>query len=220
MLTQAEWEAKQGSAGGDSSGKGKRGDGGSRGQGRGRGGTGGGRGGRSDDGKEGTGKRDKSHIKCHDFGHYANRCPSEKEEEEAHCARIDREPSMLLAEAVLSDKLQCSEDRQVQKLFLNETKVVPELHITDGGDPTGDVWYLDNGASNHMSGDRQKFRDLNLAINGKVRFGDDSTVDICGRGTIVFQGKGGDQWVLSDVYYIPKLRSLGIGFYLMMICLK
>ncbi|CAD6268843.1 unnamed protein product [Miscanthus lutarioriparius] len=105
MLTQAEWEARQRSAGGDSSGKGKRGDGGSR------------------------------------------------------------------------------------------------------GDPTGDVWYLDNGASNHMSIDRQKFRDLNLAINGKVRFGDDSTVDIFGRGTIVFQGKGGDQWVLSDVYYIPKLRS-------------
>ena len=32
-------------------------------------------------------------------------------------------------------------------------------------------------------------------------------VEIQGRGTIVFQGKYGDQWVLSDVYYIPKLRS-------------
>jgi hypothetical protein len=37
-----------------------------------------------------------------------------------------------------------------------------------------------------------------------VRFGDDSTVEIMGKGTIVFQG---DQWVLSDVYYIPRLRS-------------
>ena len=32
-------------------------------------------------------------------------------------------------------------------------------------------------------------------------------VEIQGRGTIMFQGKYGDQWVLSDVYYIPKLRS-------------
>ena len=108
---------------------------------------------------------------------------------------------------MLSDRLQYSEDFQVQKLYLNESRVVPELHLTDGGDPSGNLWYLDNGASNHMSGDRQKFRDLNLAVNGKVRFGDDSTIDICGKGTIVFQGKGGDQWVLSDVYYIPKLKS-------------
>ena len=85
---------------------------------------------------------------------------------------------MLLAETVLSDRLKYSEDFQVQKLYLNEARVVPELHLTDGGDPSGNLWYLDNGASNHMSGDRQKFRDLNLAVNGKVRFGDDSTIDI------------------------------------------
>jgi len=58
-----------------------------------------------------------------------------------------------------------------------------------------------------MTGDLQKFRDLDRAISGKVRFGDDSTVEIQGKGTIVFQGKRGDQWVLSDVYYIPKLKS-------------
>jgi hypothetical protein len=58
-----------------------------------------------------------------------------------------------------------------------------------------------------MTGDLEKFRELNSAISGKVRFGDNSTVEILGRGTIVFQGKSGDQWVLSDVYYIPKLKS-------------
>jgi hypothetical protein len=58
-----------------------------------------------------------------------------------------------------------------------------------------------------MTGDVLKFRDLDHAVLGKVRFGDDSTVDIQGRGTIVFEGKHGDHWVLFDVYYIPKLRS-------------
>jgi hypothetical protein len=58
-----------------------------------------------------------------------------------------------------------------------------------------------------MTGDRHKFKEMDHAITGKVRFGDDSTVEIQGRGTILFQGKFGDQWVLSDVYYIPKLRS-------------
>ena len=101
LLTQAEWEARQKSAGGDSSGKAKKGESSSRGRGRGRGGGTGGRGGRTDGG-DGTGKRDKSHIKCfkcHERGHYANRCPGgEKKAEEANLAKIDREPAVLLAE--------------------------------------------------------------------------------------------------------------------------
>lgn len=84
---------------------------------------------------------------------------------------------------------------------------MPELHLTRGGDPSSNVWYLDNCASNHMTGDRHKFKELDHAITGKVRFGDDSTVEIQGRGPILFQGKYGDQWVLSNVYFMPKLRS-------------
>jgi len=92
-------------------------------------------------------------------------------------------------------------------VLLKEAGTVPELHLAEGGNPTGNIWYLDNGASNHMTGDLQKFKDLDHGITGKVRFGDDSTVTIHGKGTIVFQGKFGDQWILSDVYYIPRLRS-------------
>ena len=92
-------------------------------------------------------------------------------------------------------------------MLLNEVKIVPELHLTDEGVRSGNVWFLDSGANNHMTGNVQKFKELDHAVLGKVRFGDDSTVEIQGRGTVVFQGKHGDHWVLSDVYYIPKLRS-------------
>ncbi|CAD6266153.1 unnamed protein product [Miscanthus lutarioriparius] len=88
-----------------------------------------------------------------------------------------------------------------------EVKVFSELHYTNDGVSYGDVWYLDNGASNHMTGDRAKFRDIDSIVSGKVTFGDGSTVDIQGRGSILFQGVSGDQWVLYDVYYIPKLKS-------------
>jgi hypothetical protein len=187
LLTQTEWEARQKSAGGDSSSRGK--NGGGRGRGRGRGVGNGGRGGGGDTGKDGTGKHDKSHIKCfkcHGYGHYANRCPAEKKKEEAHLVKAgEKEPTVLLAETLLSDEQQCNADSQfrqadriVQRVFLNEVKVVPELHLTDGGGPSGSIWYLDNGASNHMTGDVLKFRDLDHAVLGKVRFGDDSTVDI------------------------------------------
>ena len=60
-------------------------------------------------------------------------------------------------------------------MFLNEKQVLPKL----SGDR--DIsWYLDTGASNHMTGCRDKFAELDEAVNGKVKFGDGSAVDIRG----------------------------------------
>jgi hypothetical protein len=67
--------------------------------------------------------------------------------------------------------------------------VVPELYFTGEEEPKNNVWYLDNGASNHMCGDRLKFRDINQTVSGKVRFGDGSSVEIKGKGSILFQGR-------------------------------
>lgn len=69
------------------------------------------------------------------------------------------------------------------------------------------VWYLDNSASNHMSGNRLFFRDLDDTVIGLVRFGDDSRIDIKGRGTVRFILKDGKKKVLNNVYYIPGVRS-------------
>ena len=44
------------------------------------------------------------------------------------------------------------------------------------------MWYLDNGASNDMTGDRRYFKRVNESITGKVKFGDDSRIDIKGKG--------------------------------------
>lgn len=40
-----------------------------------------------------------------------------------------------------------------------------------------------------------------------MKFGDGSTVEILGKGSILLQCKNGDHRFLSEVYYIPKLRS-------------
>lgn len=57
------------------------------------------------------------------------------------------------------------------------------------------------GASNHMTGDKDK------TISGKVRFGDDSRIDIKGKGTITFTDMNGDSRKMTDVYWIPDLKS-------------
>ena len=68
-------------------------------------------------------------------------------------------------------------------------------------------WYLDNGASNHMCGYKEKFVALNQKVNGNVSFGDSSKVQIEGKGTILISSNDGSHKLISDVYYVPKLRS-------------
>ena len=90
-------------------------------------------------------------------------------------------------------------------VYLNEQKVKPS--VFDSEQDTTNIWFLDNGASNHMSGNRTFFATLDERITGRVRFGDDSRIDIKGRGSIRFIFDGGEKKILKDVYYIPGLRS-------------
>lgn len=89
-------------------------------------------------------------------------------------------------------------------VYLNENNVNPKAF--DDKSDTRDVWYLDYDASNHMSGNHMFFYKLDETTTGKVRFGDNSRVDILGRGSIRFLIDGGKKY-LKDVYFIPPLRG-------------
>jgi hypothetical protein len=54
-------------------------------------------------------------------------------------------------------------------------------------------WYLDTGASSHMTGSAKSLSKLNRAVQGTVRFGDGSVVPIEGHGIVTGQNKGEDQ---------------------------
>ena len=80
-------------------------------------------------------------------------------------------------------------------VYLNEQKVNPSVFEVDLN--MENIWYLDNGASNNMSGNRMFFIAIDETILGKVRFGDDSRIDIRGRGSIQFIFKGGEKKILN-----------------------
>ncbi|KAI3523596.1 hypothetical protein L1887_01838 [Cichorium endivia] len=216
LLTHQEWTERNKKKGnGDSKSKSNRGGyGGSRGRGRGRGRNGGGRGGRGRGGshyqKDGGGgtsnSQDKSKVQCYncqEYGHYAAECtnPRRERNQENNLIRDydDNEPALLLASIV--------DGGETGEVYLNEEKVFPELRTRENKVKGSSTWYLDTGASNHMTGDKGKFRELNETVQGYVKFGNESRVRIEGKGSIVFQCKNGDHRKLDDVYYIPDLCS-------------
>jgi hypothetical protein len=70
-----------------------------------------------------------------------------------------------------------------------------------------DVWVLDTGASNHMTGARSALTQLDEIVRGTVQFGDGSSVKIQGMGAVVMQDRNVGHKVLTEVYYIPELKS-------------
>ena len=80
-----------------------------------------------------------------------------------------------------------------------------QIHLGRVGADQEQRWYLDSGASNHMTGYKASFSELDGDVTDTVKFGDGSRVAIQGRGTIIF--RNGEHRALTDVYYIPQLRS-------------
>ncbi|KAD0657028.1 hypothetical protein E3N88_43918 [Mikania micrantha] len=114
-----------------------------------------------------------------------------KQNEEANLTKEDEEPTLLMVKTTQ------------EQVMLNEENVFPSTYANDGGEC--ETWYLDNGASNHMIGEKSYFSELNEKLVGNVKFGDGSDVEIKGKGSIMFQCKNGEQRLITNVYYIPEL---------------
>jgi hypothetical protein len=70
------------------------------------------------------------------------------------------------------------------------------------------VWYLDSGASFHMTGDKESFiyleeKDLRMHIE----MGDDGKYNATGIGTITFQRELGKPFQLKNVMHVPGLKK-------------
>nr|GEY14184.1 zinc finger, CCHC-type [Tanacetum cinerariifolium] len=106
-------------------------------------------------------------YKCKKKGHIAPKCPQRtKPNEQSNVIEEDLKPTLLMA--ILKD--------EEQKVSLHEEDVGYKETNMDS------LWYLDNGASNHLTGVRKHFKELDEKVSGKQR-------------------------IISHVYYIPDLKS-------------
>ena len=149
--------------------------------------------------------------RCGKYGHWAKDCRS-KPKAEAHVAQAEEEnePALLMAHATVFPNTSTTphaegtpSSLERRPLRVLEGKVFAQL---DGDAEHDDsLWYLDSGATNHMTGCRDAFTDIDTAVHGSVKFGDGSEVTIEGAGTVLFEGKTGEHLPLTGVYFIPRL---------------
>lgn len=171
---------------------------------------------------------------CGKPGHWAKECRSRKRDQQAqqgqqaHVAQDD-EPTLLLVHsaavsvtpsplpppvparapggraASLVSTPSTSTGPPREHVQLVEEKVFAALDDKEDRDPRR--WIFDTGASNHMTGSRDAFADLDTGVAGTVRFGDGSVVRIEGCGTVLFNCKNGEHRALPNTYFIPRLTA-------------
>jgi hypothetical protein len=75
-----------------------------------------------------------------------------------------------------------------------------------------EIWFLDSGCSNYMSGNKEWFLNLDVQFRQTIKLGNNSMMVVIGKGNIRMQVNGITQ-LISEVYYIPELKNnlLNIG---------
>lgn len=126
-------------------------------------------------------------FRCDKMGHFAYVCPDLLLKLQEPTETKEKDADTTEAEELMMHEI----------FYLNEKNVNPQDFKTSSD--SNIVWYLDNGASNHMTGNRRYFKSIDESITDKVRFGDDSRIDIKGKGPILFCLKDGGKKILTDV---------------------
>ena len=77
-------------------------------------------------------------------------------------------------------------------------------NISEEGSP--EVWYLDNGCSNHMSGNKSLFSFIDKTFKSKIKMGNNETIFIVGKRSIMVCTKQGEKKEIQNVYFSPSMK--------------
>jgi hypothetical protein len=126
--------------------------------------------------QKGGGKKDMSKVKsfaCHQFGHYAGQCPNKKKKQVATSAEVEE--------------------------FTHRFEEYSLTACLSSRASSTCIWYIDSGASRHMTGVHEYFTEFATIGDQEVVLGDDSVVRAVGCGTVSFQRESLPPMLLRDV---------------------
>ncbi|KAL5816417.1 hypothetical protein ACOSQ3_024795 [Xanthoceras sorbifolium] len=125
-------------------------------------------------------KRNVQCYNCHKYGHYSNECRGNPNE-------VNESSNFAEKEQVGGESLMLMAHNST---YQNQN-----------------VWFLDSGASNHMTGRKDLFTELDEKVHGEISFGDLSKIPVQGRGDVMIKQKNGDHAFISNVYYVPDMKT-------------
>ena len=97
---------------------------------------------------------------CHKWGHFADECKSKRVPRNADEAQLTQD-----------------EDSDSDKVLLMAT--------TNSEEDNVNLWYLDTGCSNHMTGHREWFVNIDDKVKSKIKFTDNSSITAEGIGKVM-----------------------------------
>jgi hypothetical protein len=119
---------------------------------------------------------------CHKFGHYASHCPNKKKKQTAASAAVE----------------------EFSTKFDKEFSLIVCLSMRT---THSDTWYIDSGASCHMTGVREHVTDLTNIGDVEVVLCDDREVKEVGYRTVSFQRESLPPMTFTEVLYVPGLKK-------------
>jgi len=69
------------------------------------------------------------------------------------------------------------------------------------------LWYLDTGCSNHMTGHREWFVNIDDKVKRKIKFANNSSITVEGIRKVMIQRKDGQHSFINDVLYVPNMKN-------------
>ncbi|CAH1447100.1 unnamed protein product [Lactuca virosa] len=120
---------------------------------------------------------------CNKLGHREVDCWTKKREEQNHANFLEK-------------------IEEESKLFMAHSSTV---------DTSNGVWFVDSGCSNHMTGTKSLFKDLDETQKGVVHFGDDNALQIQGQGTVSIKTTQ-EQWSWKNTETSASQESVPITF--------
>jgi hypothetical protein len=143
--------------------------------------------GHNEKGKPKKGEKDMSKVRCwacQKQGHYAATCPERKKGNKKN-----------VAASAAVDEFTAQFEQEFSLVAGSSSSTSSSV-----------VWYIDSGASRHMTGVRSQFSELTeRTLETDVVLGDDRTVSAAGLGTVIFQRESLPPLKLTDVLYVPGL---------------
>jgi hypothetical protein len=79
------------------------------------------------------------------------------------------------------------------------------MRIDEDGSKSSNVWYIDSGCSNHMTGQRHLFKELGENHKTSVKMCNGKSIHLAGRCTVTLDVDRGGHTILNHVQYSPSL---------------